>query len=152
MTSPSPTDAASRVVERARDADDRVAYVERALLAAQLGTTVHDLELLPDDVVTTLLDRPSAVVQTIGATRLLAQLDALESRRHPVHIEYHGPITAAEVPIDDGDDSVRLVLEDGVIHVTGDVTWLTVDETEAIAHALLRLVWVNRQEKRETDR
>lgn len=138
------------VQDRIRREDDRVPYVERALLAAQLGTTYDDLELLPEvEVVQALLNRPSAVVQTIGASRLLEKIDAHVARERPVNLEYHGPITTATVPIGD-DESLRLVLEDGTIHLPSDVDpgslWFTTDDAEALAHALLRLVTLARAE------
>lgn len=161
-TEPPPDDrrapaARESAQDRVRREDGRVPYVEQALLAAQLGTTIDDLLLLGDDVVTTLVNRSSAVTQTIGASRLLERIDAHVAREHPVDLEYHGPITTATVPIRD-DDSVRLALESSVIYLPhhelaeltddgyGAQVRLSPDDAEALAHALLRLVTLARAE------
>lgn len=140
-----PASQRESVADRIRREDARVPYVERALLAAQLGTTLDDLLLLGDDVVTSLLDRPSAVVQTIGASRLLERIDAHVAREHPVDLERHGPITTASVPVGD-DDATRVVLERGTVFI--DSLELSADDAEALAHALLRLVALARAEAR----
>lgn len=145
----------SEFIERVRRDDPRVPVIERGLLAAQLGTTVHDLNLLEHQlprVVATLLDRSAAVVQTIGAQRLLEQLDAHEARRHPVDLEYpSADVTVARVPFDDGDTELTAALQHDleeplvVLEVAErEVAQLDVTETEALAYALLRLVQLHR--------
>jgi hypothetical protein len=137
---------------RLRAADDRVPLVERRLLAARLGLAGDDLDLLLNATVTDLLELPASVTITIGASRLLAELDAHVARAHPVDLSYpHDPegedapsgVVVATVPVGD-DDVRRLVLEDDVIHVPHDVDpcseELTPDDAEALAYALLRLV------------
>lgn len=156
-------DAPSSLVERIRARDARIPYVERAFLARQLGLGRDDLELLPDDVVTTLLDIPPSVSNVVGAERLLEQLDAHVAREHPVTLEWHHDnLVVAEVPINGGDDeldALRLVLGDGKIELpTYDLREATdtgpnsevkldPDDAENLAYALLRLVEVARTEE-----
>lgn len=145
-----------------RREDSRVAVVERGLLAAQLGTTVQDLDLLGDDVVRSLLDRPSGVLQTIGAARLLEKLDAHAAREHPVDVDYlevvhpidHAAVAIARVPLEDDVTFDVTLRRDGTIDLDRDLDpLLSSDEAEHLAYALLRLVQVHRSDQRlkETD-
>ena len=145
----------SALVDRIRERDVRIPYVERAFLARQLGLGRDDLLSLDDHVIGALTNIPTSVMNVIGAERLLEAIDAAVAREHPVDMEYHGPVTTATVPIGD-DDSARLVLEDGAIYVprvTDDVTEafpleLSPDDAEAVAYALLRLVEYARGEEK----
>lgn len=154
-------------MERIRRDDSRVAVIERGLLAAQLGTTIHDLDLLDDAVVNALLNRSNSPTTVIGALRLLELLDAHVARAHPVDVE-HGQVTTATVPIGE-DDAVRLALENGVIHLPhrdliditlgidtepGPQVRLSPTDAEFLAYALLRLVQIHRSTEllKETDR
>lgn len=141
-------------IARTREDDPRVSVIERGLLAAQLGTTVDDLDLLDDAVVTALLNRVNAATTVIGASRLLEKLDAHVARQHPVDLEWHGPITTATVPYGE-DDVLRVVLEHGKIYLpfaaevdsaspNPTAPTLTPDDAEDLAHALLRLVQIHR--------
>jgi hypothetical protein len=92
-----------------------------------------------------LLTLPTVVTATVAASRLLERLDARLAREHPVDLEFHGPVAVATVPLGD-DDAGRVVLERGVVTITDDVDHraLSVDDAEALAYALLRLVAVAR--------
>lgn len=104
-----------------RAADDRVPVVERRLLAARLGLPGDDLDLLPDATVTDLLELPSSVVLTIGASRLLAELDARVARAHPVDLSYpHDP---------EGEDAPPGVVVATVLTAADDVVTAALDTT-----------------------
>lgn len=138
-------------------ADPRVPLVERGLLAARLGETLHDLESLGDAVVSELLAQPSARLHTVGAHRLLERLDAQVARAHPVDLERRDGVVAAIVHLDgdDGDDAtvvtgtLRVDRDDPEVVVEVDdveAVALTLAAAEALAHALLRLVELGRTE------
>lgn len=135
------------LADRLRAADDRVPVVERAFLAQRLGLVGDDLELLDDDVVTRFLALPASVTLPIAATRLLERLDAVVARAHPVLLDWPGDgdgfTAVATVPFGD-DDRLRVVLDDGVVAVRREVSPvlapLSLDDAEALAYALLRLV------------
>lgn len=140
------------LAERLRAADDRVPVVERAFLAQRLGLVGDDLELLDDDVVTRFLALPASVTLPIAATRLLEHLDAVVARAHPVLLDWPGDgdgfTAVATVPFGDDDDRLRVVLDDGVVAVRREVSPvlapLSLDDAEALAYALLRLVGLGR--------
>jgi hypothetical protein len=142
---------------RLRATDDRVPLVERRLLGARLGLTGDDLDLLLNTTVTDLLELPASVTLTIGASRLLAELDAHVARAHPVDLSSHGPLTTAEVPLGE-DDALQLVLEDGLIYLPPALDRegqhaLDPDDAEALAYALIRLAGVSRADaERDADR
>lgn len=134
--------------------DDRVAVVERALLASRLGLGSDD-DLLDDRVVDALLALPTAVILTIEAARLLERLDVIVARAHPVDLTYHDrtadryAATVARVPL--GADGLHGVVTAALVETDPDLLLvlavddreaasLDVAETEALAYALLRLV------------
>ena len=148
MTGPPPS-VARNVADQLRAADDRVPVVERAFLAQRLGLAGDDLELLDESTVTDLLALPSSVVLPIAASRLLARLDAVVARAHPVDLESYHALTVAVVST--GDGAYRAVLEDGRVYLPDGVPigqttddGLTLDDAEALAYALLRLVELGR--------
>lgn len=164
-----PVSASSRSIartlaDRVRAADDRVSYVERAFLAQRLGLAGDDLELLVDGTVADLLALPSSVVLPLAARRLLDQLDAHRARAHPVDLDYlPRGVTVARV-LTDEEETLTVALDhdyhpgapgDGpappvaTLELERDdehVATLTVDDAEALAYALLRLVQLARSE------
>jgi hypothetical protein len=134
--------------------DPRVPVVERAFLDQRLG--LHgDLELLDDAVVAGLLALPVAVTYAVGAVRLLARLDALHARAHPVSLEREDDRTVARVPLDaedldadddPGDVTFDLTLRDGRVDLDRDLDpLLTPADAERLGHALLALARLARE-------
>jgi len=139
------TDLATRL----RAADDRVAVVERRLLAARLGLAGDDLELLLNATVTDLLELPASVTLTLGAARLLAELDARDARAHPVDLEHLDDVLVATVLTGD-ERRVTAALQPALacdpltatvlLEVDDrEVLALDADDAEDVAYALLRL-------------
>lgn len=140
------------LVDRLRAADPRVPVVERGLLAARLGATVQDLDLLDAGTVADLLAQPAAVLHAFGAARLLEHLDAVVARAHPVALDRPTTdVVVATVLVDDGDvtltAALQLDLVDPLVVLEVDdreAVQVDLDETEALAYALLRLIDVAR--------
>jgi hypothetical protein len=142
------------LVSGLRAADPRVDVVVRAFLLQRLGLSDDDLAReAVEEVYREVLRTFVAGHYVVGAVRLLERLDAQADRAHPVDLEFHGPLTTATVPLGDGDgdDALRLVLEDDRVYLPPDLDpagrhALTADDAEALAYALLRLVTLARTE------
>jgi hypothetical protein len=154
-----------RITDELRAADPRVDDVVRAFVLQRLSLSDDDLA---DDVVEAVLRHVLRSFigghYVVGAVRLLARLDAVVARAHPVDLTYHErtadryAATVTRVPL--GDDGLHGVVTAALVDADPDrLVVLAVDdreaasldvvEAEALAYALLRLVALARDRPRE---